>query len=100
MTTTESVSPSYSFYPFSTSTLNDILGKFSELSIKNIVLGYMFMVRIGHYLFLSVYHSISIMNNSKVIPPHTLVSKEVESTVTNLSPDWRRQPDQISTRIP
>ncbi|KOB76937.1 putative hedgehog receptor, partial [Operophtera brumata] len=44
MTTTESVSPSYSFYPFSTSTLNDILGKFSELSLKNIILGYMFML--------------------------------------------------------
>lgn len=44
MMTTESVSPSYSFYPFSTSTLNDILGKFSELSLKNIILGYMFMV--------------------------------------------------------
>nr|XP_021192438.2 protein patched [Helicoverpa armigera] len=44
MTTSESVSPSYSFYPFSTSTLNDILGKFSELSLKNILLGYMFML--------------------------------------------------------
>ena len=44
MTVTESVSPSYTFYPFSTSTLNDILGKFSELSLKNIMLGYMFMV--------------------------------------------------------
>lgn len=44
MTTSEAVSPSYSFYPFSTSTLNDILGKFSELSLKNIILGYMFMV--------------------------------------------------------
>ncbi|XP_013176469.1 PREDICTED: protein patched [Papilio xuthus] len=44
MTATESVSPAYSFYPFSTSTLNDILGKFSELSLKNIILGYMFML--------------------------------------------------------
>ncbi|KAL0850981.1 hypothetical protein ABMA28_006876 [Loxostege sticticalis] len=44
MTTSEAVSPSYSFYPFSTSTLNDILGKFSELSLKNIILGYMFML--------------------------------------------------------
>lgn len=44
----DSVSSSYSFYPFSTSTLNDILGKFSELSLKNIILGYMFMVSIHH----------------------------------------------------
>ncbi|GBP11019.1 Protein patched [Eumeta japonica] len=44
MTTTGSVSSSYSFYPFSTSTLNDILGKFSELSLGNIILGYMFML--------------------------------------------------------
>lgn len=50
MTTTESVSPSFSFYPFSTSTLNDILGKFSELSLKNIILGYMFMVSSLYHL--------------------------------------------------
>lgn len=48
----DSVSSSYSFYPFSTSTLNDILGKFSEVSLKNIILGYMFMVSIITYLLL------------------------------------------------
>lgn len=44
MTASDSVLPSYNFYPFSTSTLNDILGKFSKVSLKNIILGYMFMV--------------------------------------------------------
>lgn len=44
LTTSGTVSSAYSFYPFSTSTLNDILGKFSEVSLKNIILGYMFMV--------------------------------------------------------
>lgn len=61
MTASDDASELYSFYPFSTSTLNDILGKFSELSLKNIILGYMFMVRtffllLIHYLFLFYYN--------------------------------------------
>lgn len=57
MTASESVSPSYSFYPFSTSTLNDILGKFSELSLRNIILGYMFMVSMFKILSCKLFFS-------------------------------------------
>lgn len=61
MITSEKVSSSYSFYPFSTSSLNDILGKFSELSLKNIILGYVFMVSFFLLYFLYMYTDLRCM---------------------------------------
>lgn len=61
MTTRESASPAYSFYPFSTSTLNDILGKFSELSLKNILLGYVFMVSTLDFIIFDLFQCVVLV---------------------------------------
>lgn len=62
MTASDDASQLYSFFPFSTSTLNDILGKFSELSLKNIILGYMFMVRIFYKHLITIYKHLSLFD--------------------------------------
>lgn len=42
----ESENKSYDFYAFSTATLNDILGKYTKISIPKIAIGYICIVSV------------------------------------------------------